>query len=38
VDLAPLPKSLQLHNSDLKSDSFTGDVNAFNSTKALKSL
>jgi len=38
VDLAPLPKSLQLHNSDRKSDSFTGAVNAFNSSKPLKSL
>lgn len=38
VDFAPLPKSLQLHHPYPKSDSLTGALNEFDSSKALKSL
>jgi hypothetical protein len=38
VDLAPLPKSLKLHHPHPKSDSLTGALNEFDSSKAIKSL
>ena len=38
VDLAPLPKSLQLQLPHPKSDSLTGALNEIDSSKAIKSL